>query len=102
MSSTEAAATPELSVVVTVVEGGAALSRFLTALLHQENAPSMEILVPLDATVGELLPLQRDFPTVRFLDLGVVETARQSDSASGQHELYDRRRSAALRAAAGG
>jgi hypothetical protein len=102
MSSIEAAATPELSVVVTVVEGGAALPRFLTALLQQDGAPSMEILVPLDATVGDLLPLQRDFPTVRFLDLGAVETARPSDSASGQHELYDRRRSAALRAATGG
>lgn len=94
-------AAPLLSVVVTVVEGGAALPRFLRALLSQRDAPPLEILVPIDDSVSELLALQPDFPAVRFLDLGPLVTSGPRESARVQHELYDRRRTAALRAATG-
>ena len=87
--------------MVTVVEGGDALSRLLTALCNQVDPPVMEILVPLDQSVRDLLTLQGAFPAVRFLDLGSVPTARSIASAAGQHELYDRRRAAALAAATG-
>lgn len=92
---------PALSVVVTVVEGGRALERLLTALCTQHDPPSMEILVPLDESVASLFDLQARFPNVRFLDLGRVPTARPIASAGGQHELYDRRRTAALAVASG-
>lgn len=92
---------PELSVVVTVVEGGDAVPRFLTALCQQQHAPSMEILVPIDDSVRDLLALAPAFPTVRFLDLGQVSTTRPITSPGGQHELYDRRRAAALAIASG-
>lgn len=92
---------PALSVVVTVVQGGDAVPRFLTALLNQDTAPSMEILVPVDASIREVLALQGRFPTVRFLDLGTLHTARAITTSGGQHELYDRRRAAALLAATG-
>jgi hypothetical protein len=92
---------PVLSVVVTIVEGVAALPRFLRALSVQDDPPGMEILVPVDASVDGALSLRDEFPSVRFLDLGVVPTRDPVGSASGQHELYDRRRSAALAAARG-
>ena len=93
--------TPELSVVVTVVEGGDAVRRMLIALCQQHRPPTVEILVPVDDSVRDLLALAPAFPTVRFLDLGHVSTARPITSADGQHELYDRRRAAALAAATG-
>lgn len=93
--------TPELSIVVTVVEGGLALERFLTALCSQHEAPSMEVLVPLDESVASLFALQSQFPSVQFLALGEVPTARPIASAGGQHELYDRRCTAALKVARG-
>jgi hypothetical protein len=92
---------PELSIVVTVVEGGLALERFLTALCSQHDAPSMEVLVPLDESVASLFALQSQFPSVQFLALGEVPTARPITSAGGQHELYDRRRTAALNVTTG-
>ncbi len=77
------------------------MPRFLTALCNQVDPPTMEILVPLDQSVHELQALQSAFPSVRFLDLGAVDTARPVESAGGQHELYDRRRAAALAVATG-
>jgi hypothetical protein len=93
--------TPELSVILTVVEGGDAVARFLDAMLAQDQAPSLEILVPYDASIGEIGGLRPKYPTVRFVDMGAVGTDRPVASAAGQHELYDRRRSAGLALASG-
>ncbi|MGE5834625.1 MAG: hypothetical protein ACM4AI_09120 [Acidobacteriota bacterium] len=98
-----------LSVVLTVVDGGDALRRCLRALLSQQNAPSMEILVPYDSTVPAVASIVADVSRdaaassaiVRTLDLGRLETRRDRESAGGQHELIDRRRSAGLAAARG-
>lgn len=96
---------PEMSVVVTVVDGGATLKRFLQAMLAQRDAPTMEILVPFDATATGMEALMEALagmdPRVRWLPMGVVSTARPITTAAGQHELYDRRRGAGLRAAIG-
>jgi hypothetical protein len=92
---------PALSVVVTIVDGGDALARFLDAMAVQRDAPALEVLVPFDASLGSLATLRADHPTVRWLDLGQVPTARPVTGAGGQHELYDRRRSAALHEATG-
>ena len=89
-----------LSVVVTIVDGGAALERCLEALRSQADPPD-EVIVPWDDTVtgiGELTPL---FPGVRFLALGAVATHRPAAGYAGQHELFDRRRAAGLAAATG-
>lgn len=92
---------PLLSVVVTIVEGGDAVRRFLEALTTQRDAPPLEILVPFDDTVAEAHALARDIPGVTWLPLGRVATAAPASSAAGQHELFDRRRAAALGVARG-
>jgi len=88
--------------VVTIVEGGAALPRLLEGLRAQEDGPTLEVLVPHDASVGPLTELRASFPEVVFLDLGGVPTQHPVATAAGQHELYDRRRAAGLAAATGG
>ena len=90
-----------LSVVVTIVDGGAALTRCLSALQSQQHAPPMEVLVPFDDSVP-IDTLNADaFPRVAFLRLGAIDTASPKTSALGQHELFDRRRAAGLAAATG-
>jgi hypothetical protein len=97
---------PELSVVLTVVDGDDALRRCLGALLSQEDAPRLEIVIPIDSTMSSRpwtvdLRDAHDRPPVRWLDLGTVPTMRPPTSAAGQHELIDRRRAAGLAAARG-
>lgn len=92
---------PYLSVIITVVDGGDVLRRFLDALVGQVGAPSMELLLPYDATAPEIGRFQADYPQVRFIDMGSVQTVRPVSTAAGQHELYDRRRAAGLHEAHG-
>lgn len=92
---------PLLSIVVTVVEGGPALRRLLTALAAQTNPPPLQIIVPYDDTIAETGALGGDFPSVTFLAMGHVPTERPASGAAGIHELYDRRRAAGLRASRG-
>ncbi len=91
---------PELSVIVTLVEGGQALTRCLDALLAQSSPPRMEILVPYDDSVAHVGALESDYPHVRFLPLGAL-AAGQPRSAFEEHELFDRRRAGGLRHARG-
>src|SRR5690606_27838061 len=91
-----AADAPEMSVVVTIVDGGDVLRRFLDALLGQEGAPRMQIVVPYDSSIPELARFRTEYPSCEFFDMGPVETVRPITTAAGQHELYDRRRAAGL------
>jgi hypothetical protein len=90
-----------LSVVVTIVDGGASLERCLTALAAQVDPPPLDILVPYDDTIAGIAPLAARFPDVRFLPMGRVPTRNSATGPSGQHELFDRRRSVGLAAATG-
>ncbi len=90
-----------LSVVVTVVDGGAALRRTLDALTTQRPTAPAEVIVPYDETVTGIPRLAHDFPGVVFLPMGAVRTRRPADTNAGQHELIDRRRSAGLARATG-
>ncbi|HTL06575.1 MAG TPA: glycosyltransferase [Gemmatimonadales bacterium] len=92
---------PTLSIIVTIVSGGEALRRCLDAIGAQRDAPPLEILVPFDASAGLSADVRRAYPSIRFLELGVLPTRRPPGSPAGQHELYDRRRAAGLAAARG-
>lgn len=94
--STAPGADPRLSVVLTVVEGGAAVARALDALLAQDAPPPLDIVVPYDDTTAYVGQLAPRYPAVRFLSLGTVPTEQPPDSAAGEHELFDRRRAAGL------
>jgi hypothetical protein len=94
-------ADPLVSVVVTVVDGGAVLERFLEAMTTQEDAPPLEVIVPYDASIARTGDLAKRFPSVTFLDLGALVPGKPIASAAGQHELYDRRRSQGLARARG-
>jgi hypothetical protein len=91
----------KISIVVTIVDGGPYLRAFLESLTRQTDAPPIEIIVPYDASIAEVGTLAPDFPDARFLDLGTLSPERPIASQAGQHELYDRRRSAGLAAATG-
>lgn len=90
-----------LSVVVTIVDAGETLERCLQAIAAQRGAPALEVIVPWDDTIADIPALSRRFPSYRFLAMGPVATARPAHSAAGQHELFDRRRSAGLAATTG-
>lgn len=90
-----------LSVVVTIVDGGAALDRCLSALATQDLTEPIEVLVPVDDSINGLGPLRARFPKVRWVALGPVPTERPPATPAGQHELFDRRRAVGLREARG-
>jgi hypothetical protein len=92
---------PELSVVVTVVEGGAALGRCLEALAAQQGAPDLEVIVPFDDTIPEVGELAARFGTFRFVGLGRIAAAGGGRDAYSEHVRYDCRRAAGLAAARG-
>lgn len=90
-----------LSVVVTIVDGGQALRRCLSALASQDKPPPLEVLVPYDATVEGIEDFRAEFPDFQFLDIGHQQPKRAATSLAGQHELFDIRRAAGLRQASG-
>lgn len=93
--------TPVLSLIVTIVDGGDQLRGFLRNVAGFENAPTMEVIVPFDASIAETAAMVSEFPEVRFLDIGRIDTAKPLQTSAGQHELFDRRRAAGLMAATG-
>lgn len=91
----------QLSVVVTIVDGGEALERCLRALQGQVDPPVLEVIIPFDDSVRQMEEVAARYSEFHFLNLGNLGTARAQESASGQHELFDRRRAAGLAHAQG-
>jgi hypothetical protein len=91
----------QLSVVVTVVDGGPTLERCLTALAGQQGGPALDVIVPYDDSINGMATIVAKFPAFRFLPMGTLETQRPKFGPAGQHELFDRRRSAGLALAQG-
>jgi predicted dehydrogenase len=92
---------PLVSIVVTIVEGGAYVRDFLQSIADFEDPPPLDVIVPYDASVADVAAYAAEFPFVRFMDLGTITPIRPITSEAGKHELYDRRRSAGLAAAKG-
>ncbi|GAB4385042.1 glycosyltransferase family 2 protein [Albidovulum sp.] len=97
----EASQTPELSIVVTIVDGGEGLRDFLRAVAAFDDPPPHEVIVPYDASRPEVPAMAAEFPDVRFLDIGRIDPIYPITTEAGLHELYDRRRSRGLAAARG-
>jgi hypothetical protein len=91
----------DLSVVVTIVAGGDRLVRCLDRLVNMPSTARVELLVPFDSMADLAPDLMAAFPSVRFLDLGTPRLNHDPASMAGQHELYDRRTAAGLKAARG-
>jgi GT2 family glycosyltransferase len=90
-----------LSVVVGLISGRKdALSRCLRALEEQTVRSRMEIIVPYDAPVAEVVSLQVEFPDVAFICVDGLDTWAARGGASREH--HDRLRTVGLRAAKGG
>ena len=65
----------DLSVAVVILTGRKdCISRCLSALTQQLDAPATEIIVPCDESVGDLLTLREEFPGVTFLDVNGKRT----------------------------
>src|SRR4051812_36257110 len=90
-----------LSIIIRVVGGGRFLHRCLERLAPQVQGQPFEILVPYDSTNGSLVDVQSAFPTVKFLDLGIVTALGRPGTLATAHEMYDRRTTAGLTAARG-
>lgn len=99
-SSSNKASIPDISVILTVVEKGAALERCLTALAKQDGSQTIEVFVPYDATI-DIGDLPQKFPDVKFLNLGALIPETAPPTAFEEHRLFDRRRAAGLHQAKG-
>lgn len=76
MSNNQTLSQPELSVVLVILTGGKDyLSRCLTSLAEQREAPSTEIIVPCDESALNLVSLSHEFPQARFL---IIEGVRRT------------------------
>lgn len=91
---------PDLSVVVTIVDGGEMLDRHLAALTNQEGECNFEIIVPYDITCADAVTLAEKYSHVRFLALGRIREGMPGTQFD-EHALYDIRRSEGLKRAKG-
>lgn len=92
---------PDLSVVLRVVGGGAALSRCLRHLMPQTHRPDrpVEVIVPVDSTVSGMEAVRAAFPEATFIDMGTIVPPGRERDAGVAHVLYDRRTACGLAAA---
>jgi hypothetical protein len=92
---------PDISIVVTIVDGGAALQRCLQALLAQVGDQSMEVLIPYDFISLEAQTYIDQFPDFRFFDMGLIAGGKPPKDALELHRFWDIRRSEGMKAAKG-
>ncbi len=92
---------PVLSIIVTVVDGGAALERCLHALAEQVCEDSIEVLIPYDHISRDVEGLSARYPKFTFIDLGVILGGQIPKNELERHHFYDTRRTGALSLARG-
>ncbi len=92
---------PDLSIVVTIVEGGEKLALCLDALTAQMTEASLEVIVTYDHISRDAEELSRRFPSVRFADIGAVLDGVEPRNAMELHRFFDIRRAEALKLARG-
>lgn len=62
MSEASDRSDPVLSIVVTLVDGGDVMRRFLDAVTQQDDPPPLDIVLPYDASVADVADLAADYP----------------------------------------
>lgn len=90
-----------VSIVITVVSGGAALRRCLESIAVQTDPSVTEIIVPYDRCTANVGELAVDFPQARFHFYDDLGLASSSTIPSRAHRLFDRRRAVGLQLARG-
>jgi hypothetical protein len=101
MTEPRSAATCDLSVVMTIVDGGAVLANCLDALAAQAGASDIEVLVPYDHVTADAARLADAYPQFRFIDLGRILGGITPTNPLEMHAFYDTRRAEALKIARG-
>jgi hypothetical protein len=92
---------PQLSVVINILLGGSYLRRSIEALLQQRNPPRLEIIVPVCPAFDRVEDLQRQYPSVRFVEVDRLPAGADLSDPGLAHLVYDRRRAVGLGAARG-
>lgn len=92
---------PDISIVVTIVDGGDVLRKCLEALATQSGSQQMEVIVPYDQVSRETAAMAADFPEFVFLDLGVIADGMVPRNALDLHHFWDIRRAEGIKRARG-
>ena len=93
--------TPDLSIVMTIVDGGAVLTRCLDALSRQQGDARFEVLIPYDHMSQEVGELAGRYPQFDFIDLGRILGGTVPKNPLEMHAFYDTRRAEAMKRARG-
>lgn len=92
---------PQLSVIVTIVDGGKTLERCLTGLSNQQSSHLIEVVIPYDHTSMAVKALSSQFPEFNFVDLGLILGGMQPKNPLEHHLFYDTRRTGGLKCVKG-
>ena len=90
-----------LSIIITIVDGPLCLRRCLDRLVPQISGLPVEVIVPFDATVSGIEAFEEEYPQIRFVCMGRVQTTSKPGTQAAAHEIYDRRKAYGLKMARG-
>lgn len=93
--------TADLSIILTIVDGGTALRNCLEAVAAQTGGHVLEVIVPYDQLSQEAAGMAADFPDFKFIDLGIIADDIKPKNALELHRFWDIRRSEGMKAATG-
>lgn len=91
----------KLSIILTVVSGKESMRNCLRALYPQIDFSNSEVIIPYDKWSQNISELAEEFPQVKFQFIEDLGLAENTEIASHEHRLYDRRRAIGLRLARG-
>lgn len=91
----------ELSVVMTIVDGGDVLTTCLDALVDQCPPDRVEVLIPYDHITADVAALKPRYPGFTFVDLGAILGGMVPANPFEMHAFYDTRRAEAMKLARG-
>jgi GT2 family glycosyltransferase len=89
----------DISIVMTIVDGGQTLVDCLDALMKQEGGNKIEVLIPYDQVTRDAGSLADNYPEFTFINLGDILGGGMPKDALAMHKFYDTRRAAALKVA---